>query len=141
MRGIHSPQRNLSSLPFLSHSVSSPSEDAPNHSCFLKNASRKIHPSPGTRTCSLSSSSHSASREPKNTLEGEEPSLENRGGEGGGDCNTPMLMTMALPLQNIFHCAMSLDQLYFARPVPLHSGYRSPLRGLYLCGSGAHPGE
>ncbi|OWK07538.1 PYROXD2 [Cervus elaphus hippelaphus] len=30
--------------------------------------------------------------------------------------------------------------LYFARPVPLHSGYRSPLRGLYLCGSGAHPG-
>ncbi|KAM5272304.1 pyridine nucleotide-disulfide oxidoreductase domain-containing protein 2 [Ctenodactylus gundi] len=45
-----------------------------------------------------------------------------------------------LPGGNIFHCAMSLDQLYFARPVPLHSGYRSPLRGLYLCGSGAHPG-
>lgn len=74
-------------------------------------------------------------------LEGEEPSLENRGGEGGGDCNTPMLTTTALPLQNVFHCTMSLDQLYFARPVPLHSGYRSPLRGLYLCGSGAHPGE
>lgn len=32
------------------------------------------------------------------------------------DCNTPMLMTMALP-QNIFHCAMSLDQLYCC-PVP-----------------------
>ncbi|XP_047680945.1 pyridine nucleotide-disulfide oxidoreductase domain-containing protein 2 isoform X6 [Prionailurus viverrinus] len=42
--------------------------------------------------------------------------------------------------QNIFHCAMTLDQLYFARPVPLHSSYRCPLRGLYLCGSGAHPG-
>lgn len=36
---------------------------------------------------------------------------------------------------------MGLDQLYFSRPVPLHSSYRCPLRGLYLCGSGAHPGE
>lgn len=35
---------------------------------------------------------------------------------------------------------MTLDQLYFARPVPLHSSYRCPLPGLYLCGSGAHPG-
>ncbi|XP_033109774.1 pyridine nucleotide-disulfide oxidoreductase domain-containing protein 2-like [Anneissia japonica] len=41
---------------------------------------------------------------------------------------------------NIFHGAMSLDQLYFARPVSSMTGYRSPLRGLYLCGSGAHPG-
>ena len=46
-----------------------------------------------------------------------------------------------LCLQNIFHGAMSLDQLYFARPVPSYSGYRSPVPGLYLCGSGAHPGE
>lgn len=45
-----------------------------------------------------------------------------------------------LPGGNIFHCAMTLDQLYFARPVPLHSSYRCPLPGLYLCGSGAHPG-
>ncbi|KAF6317788.1 pyridine nucleotide-disulfide oxidoreductase domain 2 [Rhinolophus ferrumequinum] len=45
-----------------------------------------------------------------------------------------------LPGGNIFHCAMGLDQLYFSRPVPLHSGYRCPLQGLYLCGSGAHPG-
>lgn len=36
---------------------------------------------------------------------------------------------------------MALDQLYFARPMPLHSSYRCPLHGLYLCGSGAHPGE
>ncbi|KAF2980231.1 hypothetical protein EK904_014383, partial [Melospiza melodia maxima] len=43
--------------------------------------------------------------------------------------------------QNIFHGGMSLDQLYFARPVPSYSGYRSPIPGLYLCGSGAHPGE
>lgn len=45
-----------------------------------------------------------------------------------------------LPGGNIFHGAMSLDQLYFARPVPQHSGYRCPIQGLYLCGSGAHPG-
>ncbi|XP_030058772.1 pyridine nucleotide-disulfide oxidoreductase domain-containing protein 2 isoform X2 [Microcaecilia unicolor] len=41
---------------------------------------------------------------------------------------------------NIFHGSMSLDQLYFARPVPGYSNYRSPVSGLYLCGSGAHPG-
>ncbi|XP_051055824.1 pyridine nucleotide-disulfide oxidoreductase domain-containing protein 2 isoform X2 [Phodopus roborovskii] len=45
-----------------------------------------------------------------------------------------------LPGGNIFHGAMSLDQLYFARPVPQYSGYRCPIQGLYLCGSGAHPG-
>uniref|UniRef100_A0A4W3HGZ5 Pyridine nucleotide-disulphide oxidoreductase domain 2 n=1 Tax=Callorhinchus milii TaxID=7868 RepID=A0A4W3HGZ5_CALMI len=42
---------------------------------------------------------------------------------------------------NIFHGAMSLDQLYFTRPSPSHADYRSPVRGLYLCGSGAHPGK
>ncbi|KAM9365880.1 pyridine nucleotide-disulfide oxidoreductase domain-containing protein 2 [Pholidichthys leucotaenia] len=41
---------------------------------------------------------------------------------------------------NIFHGSMSLDQLYLARPLPFLSDYRSPVRGLYLCGSGCHPG-
>ncbi len=41
---------------------------------------------------------------------------------------------------NIFHGNMSLDQLFFLRPVPGWAQYRTPLRGLYLCGSGAHPG-
>uniref|UniRef100_A0A3P8Z2V7 Pyridine nucleotide-disulfide oxidoreductase domain-containing protein 2 n=1 Tax=Esox lucius TaxID=8010 RepID=A0A3P8Z2V7_ESOLU len=41
---------------------------------------------------------------------------------------------------NIFHGAMSLDQLYLARPLPFLSDYRSPIKGLYLCGSGSHPG-
>ncbi|XP_064319996.1 pyridine nucleotide-disulfide oxidoreductase domain-containing protein 2 isoform X1 [Phalacrocorax carbo] len=45
-----------------------------------------------------------------------------------------------LPGGNIFHGGMSLDQLYFARPAPSYSGYRSPVPNLYLCGSGAHPG-
>uniref|UniRef100_A0A3B4Y9U1 Pyridine nucleotide-disulfide oxidoreductase domain-containing protein 2 n=1 Tax=Seriola lalandi dorsalis TaxID=1841481 RepID=A0A3B4Y9U1_SERLL len=41
---------------------------------------------------------------------------------------------------NIFHGSMSLDQLYLARPLPFLSDYRSPVKGLYLCGSGCHPG-
>ncbi|XP_052771662.1 pyridine nucleotide-disulfide oxidoreductase domain-containing protein 2-like [Mya arenaria] len=41
---------------------------------------------------------------------------------------------------NIFHGSMSLDQLYMSRPVPSMCNYRLPVRGLYLCGSGAHPG-
>ncbi|XP_062501517.1 pyridine nucleotide-disulfide oxidoreductase domain-containing protein 2-like [Corticium candelabrum] len=41
---------------------------------------------------------------------------------------------------NIFHGAMGLHQLYFARPTPAYCNYRSPIRGLYLCGSGTHPG-
>jgi phytoene dehydrogenase-like protein len=41
---------------------------------------------------------------------------------------------------NIFHGELSLDQLFFLRPVPGWSRYRSPIPGLYLCGSGAHPG-
>ena len=41
---------------------------------------------------------------------------------------------------DIFHGRMSLDQLWSARPVLGHGDYRSPLAGLYLCGSGAHPG-
>jgi phytoene dehydrogenase-like protein len=41
---------------------------------------------------------------------------------------------------NIFHGEMSADQLFSFRPSPLASGYRTPLAGLYLCGSGTHPG-
>jgi phytoene dehydrogenase-like protein len=35
---------------------------------------------------------------------------------------------------------LSLDQLYLMRPVLGLASYRMPLKGLYLCGSGAHPG-
>ena len=41
---------------------------------------------------------------------------------------------------DIFHGALSLDQLFSARPVLGHGDYRAPVRGLYLCGSGTHPG-
>ncbi|XP_067995678.1 pyridine nucleotide-disulfide oxidoreductase domain-containing protein 2 isoform X4 [Melanerpes formicivorus] len=60
----------------------------------------------------------------------------------GRDILTPpdLERVFGLPGGNIFHGAMSLDQLYFTRPAPSYSGYRSPIPGLYLCGSGAHPG-
>ncbi|HUJ20679.1 MAG TPA: NAD(P)/FAD-dependent oxidoreductase [Bryobacteraceae bacterium] len=41
---------------------------------------------------------------------------------------------------NIFHGEMSLDQMFVMRPVPGWAKYRMPVPGLYLCGSGAHPG-
>jgi phytoene dehydrogenase-like protein len=41
---------------------------------------------------------------------------------------------------DIFHGALSLDQLFWARPALGHADYRGPLAGLYHCGSGAHPG-
>jgi phytoene dehydrogenase-like protein len=41
---------------------------------------------------------------------------------------------------NIFHGDMSMDQLFFLRPLAGWAQYRTPIRGLYLCGSGTHPG-
>lgn len=51
--------------------------------------------------------------------------LEQRFGLVGGD---------------IFHGALALDQMWAARPLLGYGDYRTPVRGLYLCGSGAHPG-
>ncbi len=51
--------------------------------------------------------------------------LERRFGLVGGD---------------IFHGCMGLDQLFSARPVLGHGAYKSPIKGLYMCGSGTHPG-
>ncbi len=41
---------------------------------------------------------------------------------------------------NIFHGDMTLDQLFFLRPVAGWAQYRTPIERLYLCGSGTHPG-
>jgi phytoene dehydrogenase-like protein len=46
----------------------------------------------------------------------------------------------ALTGGDIFHGALSLDQLFWARPALGYADYRGPLKGLYHCGSGAHPG-
>jgi phytoene dehydrogenase-like protein len=41
---------------------------------------------------------------------------------------------------DIFHGALSLDQIFSARPMLGYADYRGPVKGLYHCGSGAHPG-
>jgi phytoene dehydrogenase-like protein len=41
---------------------------------------------------------------------------------------------------DIFHGALDLRQLFSARPMLGYADYRCPINGLYLCGSGAHPG-
>ncbi|ESO95151.1 hypothetical protein LOTGIDRAFT_117673 [Lottia gigantea] len=60
----------------------------------------------------------------------------------GSDILTPPDLENIIGLTggNIFHGSMSLDQLYFSRPLSSLSNYKSPIKGLYLCGSGAHPG-
>jgi phytoene dehydrogenase-like protein len=47
---------------------------------------------------------------------------------------------LALTGGDIFHGALGLDQLWAARPMLGYGDYRTPLKNLYLCGSGAHPG-
>jgi phytoene dehydrogenase-like protein len=41
---------------------------------------------------------------------------------------------------NIFHGELTLHQLFFLRPVPAWARFRTPIGGLYQCGSGTHPG-
>jgi phytoene dehydrogenase-like protein len=45
-----------------------------------------------------------------------------------------------LPSGHIFQGELSLDQLFYQRPVPHWADYRTPVRGLYICGASAHPG-
>ena len=45
-----------------------------------------------------------------------------------------------LPNGDIFHGALTLNQLFTLRPMLGYADYRMPIAGLYLCGSGAHPG-
>jgi phytoene dehydrogenase-like protein len=47
---------------------------------------------------------------------------------------------LGLPNGDIFHGAMTPDQLFSARPMHGFAAYRMPIAGLYLCGAGAHPG-
>lgn len=45
-----------------------------------------------------------------------------------------------LPQGHIFHGELSTDQLFFQRPVSGYADYRTPVKGLYICGSSMHPG-
>jgi phytoene dehydrogenase-like protein len=55
---------------------------------------------------------------------------------------TPLDMerTLGLTAGNIFQGELSLAQLFFNRPVPGYARYRTPVRGLWQCGSSTHPG-
>jgi phytoene dehydrogenase-like protein len=44
------------------------------------------------------------------------------------------------PEGHIFHGELALEQLFFQRPAPHYADYRSPIAGLYQCGSSTHPG-
>ncbi|MEA2929783.1 MAG: hypothetical protein QOG38_2211 [Hyphomicrobiales bacterium] len=48
--------------------------------------------------------------------------------------------TFGLVGGDIFHGALDLGQMFSARPMLGHADYRGPLPGLYMCGSGTHPG-
>jgi phytoene dehydrogenase-like protein len=60
----------------------------------------------------------------------------------GRQALTPLDLEQVFALTggDIFHGALTLDQLFWARPALGYADYRSPLKGLYHCGSGAHPG-
>jgi len=47
---------------------------------------------------------------------------------------------VGLPQGHIFHGELSADQLFWQRPAPHWADYRTPIRGLYQCGSSTHPG-
>jgi phytoene dehydrogenase-like protein len=56
--------------------------------------------------------------------------------------HTPLDMERELGLTDgcIWHVHHSGDQLFWNRPLPELSAYRAPIKGLYLCGAGQHPG-
>ncbi|HMA49169.1 MAG TPA: NAD(P)/FAD-dependent oxidoreductase [Magnetospirillaceae bacterium] len=60
----------------------------------------------------------------------------------GRQINSPLDLerTFGLVGGDIFHGQLDLNQLYSARPMLGHADYRTPIAGLYMCGSGTHPG-
>jgi phytoene dehydrogenase-like protein len=48
--------------------------------------------------------------------------------------------TFGLVGGDIFHGTLDLGQMFSARPALGHANYRGPIPGLYMCGSGTHPG-
>ena len=60
----------------------------------------------------------------------------------GRQINSPLDLerTFGLVAGDIFHGALSLDQLFSLRPMLGYADYRTPIKALYQCGSGTHPG-
>ena len=48
--------------------------------------------------------------------------------------------TFGLSEGNIFQGELTLEQLFFLRPAPGWADYRTPIKGLFMCGSASHPG-
>jgi phytoene dehydrogenase-like protein len=65
-----------------------------------------------------------------------------RGGRGGDGGTAPPDIEERFGLVggNIFQGETTPDQLFSLRPIPGYGDYRTPVKGLYLCGSGTHPG-
>jgi phytoene dehydrogenase-like protein len=74
------------------------------------------------------------------TLEDQLPGL--KGNIAHRQVLTPLDLETQLGLTegHVYHGEMTLNQLFILRPVPGWARYRTPIEGLYLCGSGAHPG-
>ena len=47
---------------------------------------------------------------------------------------------VGLPQGHIFHGELAPDQVFFSRPAAHYADYRTPISGLYVCGSSMHPG-
>lgn len=60
----------------------------------------------------------------------------------GRQINSPLDIERKLGMigGDIFHGTLHLDQIFSLRPAPGHADHRMPIPGVYLCGSGAHPG-
>jgi phytoene dehydrogenase-like protein len=60
----------------------------------------------------------------------------------GRQINSPLDIERRLNMLggDIFHGKLSLDQIFSLRPVGGYADHRMPIEGVYLCGSGAHPG-
>lgn len=60
----------------------------------------------------------------------------------GRQINAPLDIerTLGMPGGDIFHGALHLDQIFSLRPAPGYARHQMPIKGLFLCGSGAHPG-
>jgi len=60
----------------------------------------------------------------------------------GRQVHTPLDMERIIGLTegNIFQGELTLEQLFFSRPVPGYARFRTPIRDLWLCGSSTHPG-
>ena len=50
------------------------------------------------------------------------------------------MRTTGLTEGNIFQGELSLEQLFFSRPVPGWARFKTPIRDLWMCGSSTHPG-